>query len=737
MKRKVEANNQRTTVRLCILAILFLLFISLLIFWNASGLFQAIQHHTQHYLEDVSRQTAQLIDARLENINNSLQMIAHSAAELEPGGRTAYLQRIRDIASFHDLLITGTDGHAVFSDGSSDDLSSLPAFQTALGGDHAACVYQDKYILYLLPLEEAQTVTGVIVGVKSKAMMEKFINNDCFDSEGSICLLDQNGKYVVSPIQRDFSLLIAESTYSETDDWAVEMLHNIQSGQPGSLVLPTKSGTDILLDYRPLNAYGWIIVTMVPQNMLTADVTNFVNQTFFIVLILAALFAVLFIVIIAMQIRYRAKLENIVFFDAVTGGNSSMRFRMLAEETIRKKHPGAYVLVAINLKQFKLLNETAGSKRGDQVLRLVYQTLEGMLRGPDEIVAHGEADNFYLLLKNEAPEILHGRLQNIMETLGTLDGAAGSLRVSMGVYTIDSSPADLIVCRDRANIARDSGSGSYNSTCVFYDQAIIDQQREEFALIELLGQAFDREEFLVYLQPKVRLSDNRIVGAEALVRWNQPDRGIISPAAFIPLCEKNDMIRRLDLYMFERVCRLLQTWKRDGRTILPISVNLSRQHLRNRDFLNHYLEILSRYDVPPEWIEFELTESIMFSESDVLKAKNIIQEIHHNGFRCSMDDFGSGYSALGLLKELPIDCLKLDRQFFTDDLENARAQAVVTAIVQLAGKLKIEVVAEGVEQEPQVRFLREIGCDVVQGYVFSPPLPLEEFESLLDAGETL
>lgn len=231
----------------------------------------------------------------------------------------------------------------------------------------------------------------------------------------------------------------------------------------------------------------------------------------------------------------------------------------------------------------------------------------------------------------------------------------------------------------------------------------------------------------MYLQPKIGTRDGKLKGAEALVRWKHPVKGVIFPDAFIPLFERSGKICQLDLYVFEEVCRILSGWIQEKKNVYPISVNLSRAHYYENDFLQKYYETAKKYGVPCELIEFELTESIFLEDDQIAHVKKSIRDMHRMGFRCALDDFGAGYSSLGLLKEFDVDTLKLDRRFFLD-MSGEKAQHVIRGVADLAVKLNMRTVAEGIETQEQLLFLQSIPCDEIQGYIFSPPLPVEEFE---------
>ncbi|EFS27535.2 hypothetical protein FUAG_03050 [Fusobacterium ulcerans ATCC 49185] len=237
--------------------------------------------------------------------------------------------------------------------------------------------------------------------------------------------------------------------------------------------------------------------------------------------------------------------------------------------------------------------------------------------------------------------------------------------------------------------------------------------------------ALENNEFIVYFQPKVELKTNKIAGAEALVRWQDPKKGLIPPDEFIPIFEKNGFITKLDIYVFEEVCKTIRKWLNEGINPIPVSVNLSRMHLQNPNFLKKYKEIQEKYEVPADLLEIELTETLVFENFEQLK--KVIDDIHQMGFSCSIDDFGSGYSSLNLLKEIPVDILKLDRIFFSKK-NDKRGNSVIESIISLAKKLNMTTISEGVETISQVEFLRKADCDLVQGYVYSKPLAKDDFE---------
>lgn len=429
------------------------------------------------------------------------------------------------------------------------------------------------------------------------------------------------------------------------------------------------------------------------------------------------------------QIQDKKKeIADIQMIDPVTGGYTATRFDLEMVKYLQEER--RFALASMDIRRFKLINDVYGSAKGDEVLKEVYRAICGCLR-PGEFVSRIQSDIFNILLCETDIRQIEFRLdemnEKIDQTVGGGKEKAFHLSLNCGVYQIEHGRQDIVSIRDRANVARNisKSEAGYLKGCVFYTELERQQLLKEQTLEDAMEGALKAEEFLVYLQPKIRLADGKAVGAEALVRWKSAEYGLIPPDEFIPLFEKNGFILKLDYYMFEQVCRILRNWLDGQKRVLPVSINLSRMHLGENGFIQRYQEIQERYQIPCELLEFELTEAMVFE--DLPRLKEIITELHEAGYRCSMDDFGSGYSSLNVLKDIPVDILKLDRGFFMGG-ETERGVNVVKAVLRMAKELHMETVAEGIETSSLVNFLKEEGCDMVQGYVFYKPMPAWEFE---------
>ena len=417
--------------------------------------------------------------------------------------------------------------------------------------------------------------------------------------------------------------------------------------------------------------------------------------------------------------------------DDVTGGKNKKEFERVCSRLL--KGEGEFVVVYANIDRFKLINDAYGDDEGDVVLKKIHQIIDEEMLSWDEASGRIMADNFGMLMRFLSMNKLEHRLARINEQLSSLkdkDGVEYGIKLYFGIYQVVDKNESVSAMLEKANLAlkRVTHSMQHLVHMGVYDEKDKKQLGREKELEMKMERALRNGEFIPYLQPKYELENETIGGAEALVRWMDPVEGMIVPNEFIPLFEKNGFIVELDLYMFEQVCRLVEKWNKNGYRIIPISVNMPRGHFSVPGFFERYMQILSRYDVPDRSIEIELTESLFYNEMSMLK--ELIDKIHEAGMLCSIDDFGSGYSSLNMLKEVEVDALKLDRVFFKETEDNKRSKSVINSVIHLAQDLELRTISEGVEVRSQVDYLKEAECDYIQGYIFARPMPVSDFEKI-------
>lgn len=431
------------------------------------------------------------------------------------------------------------------------------------------------------------------------------------------------------------------------------------------------------------------------------------------------------------------KLSDLARKDPLTG---VLKLEVFKEEGQRLLDAGARDKLAVvytDFADFKYINDVFGYNYGDSVLQKYAEILTGNLR-EGELCGRISADNFVLLLRYENREEIAARQRDADRRIIQFMRSAHdrqSVPTCCGICCLEDVLEKLNIdgLLDRANFARKTVKNGTNQNYVYYNERIRSRLREEKDVESRMLSALDNREFTVFYQPKVELKSGRVTCAEALVRWQSKDGGIIPPDRFIPVFESKYMIDRLDQYVFDEVCRFLRGRLDAGKSVSPVSVNVSRLQFYDQDFVRCYVEIRDKYGIPPELVEIEFTESIAIDNAELMI--QIIKSLRAAGFACSIDDFGKGYSSLSLLKSLPVDTLKIDRFFFAESNDPQRDMAVVDGIIELVHKFHIQTVAEGVESKRQVEHLKAVGCDYVQGYVFHRPMPQADFARLLDADE--
>ncbi|SFT79934.1 PAS domain S-box-containing protein/diguanylate cyclase (GGDEF) domain-containing protein [Selenomonas sp. GACV-9] len=417
--------------------------------------------------------------------------------------------------------------------------------------------------------------------------------------------------------------------------------------------------------------------------------------------------------------------------DRLTNLYNKKAFCRRTAEVLADNPDTEFEIMRFNIARFKVINDLFGEETGDKLLRYIAHFLKSIKLEPC-VYGRLYADNFLLCYptRNDMRNHMISSLQMLAETF------ALDYRIDFyfGVYTIRDTALSVTTMIDRASMGL--AKAAYNGvvSCGEYGEDMRDSIVNEQVIVNNMHSSLDRGEFLVYIQPKYELMGEKIVGGEALVRWLHPQLGFIPPSRFIPIFEKNGFIYRLDKYVWERACQILREDMDAGRPVLPISVNVSRIDFYSPNIVQVFEQLIAKYDIPPRLLELELTESAYVENPQQII--EITKELQRKGFPILMDDFGSGYSSLNMLKDMPVDILKIDLQFLSDSdkEDNGRGGNILNSVVRMAKWLHIPVIAEGVEKQQQVDFLRTIGCECVQGYFFSKPVPLDVYREMTVKG---
>lgn len=620
------------------------------------------------------------------------------------------------------------------------DYSGETFFQDALAGNNTISEtredpYTTGYIHYYgVPVYRSDNVIGVLCAVNSSKILCNIVDATLIQGGGFSNILKSNGDYVVrSGKHYDVdSILKLKDIGSFSEEAYENILSDFASGKENTISY-THNGKKYWAVYIPIVINDWFIFSIVPESVING---NYI-YTMGVILIVSSAFIIFMVFAYRMnQMNRKNKehLEQLAYVDPITGYPSFDKFLQDIDSLNDHMQGLNYAFWYCDIKRFKYFNDLFGYDAGDEVLKY-FADLISRFTLKNEFFCRVNADNFTGLKYYSDKSELVGWFQALNEQMNhyvTSENQEYHLDLSIGIYCVNDFK-DTITFNDminRANMAQKAIKQSGNDNYAFYSQDIRKQILMETEMESRMHQALENEEFQIFVQPKVDIQNgNRIAGGEVLARWVSSQGSLIVPGKFIPLFEKNGFIIHLDRYMFEGICKWARKYLDEGNPKIKLATNVSRLGLFQDDFLDFYINTKNKYHLPDGMLELEFTESVVLNNNELFQT--FVVALQDNGFVCSLDDFGSGYSSLNVLKELPIQVLKLDMLFFRKGANTEREKIVIRNIITMAKQLKMRTVSEGVEMKEQVDFLRTVGCDIVQGYVFAKPMPLAQFKHLL------
>ncbi|MEG0735951.1 MAG: EAL domain-containing protein [Longicatena sp.] len=715
---------------------------------------QTVQDESEHYLREISNRISSNIERTIAD-NFAILETMRKVLEDNQGYTfeqvSSFMKQQEDHWDFYKAMMIDEGGTAYDFEGKEVSITG-DSFLRKLTPNKAMIaptqiINNEETLIFATPLN------ATINGKKMKALatcykpesFDQLLSMASFDEQAYSYIVDKKGKTITrssSAISGKFGYNIINTLANNglNDKDEIEELKKAMKKEKASQFEFVIGDSTEYLVYTPIQLDGWELFTFVPVTVVNTKSNLLLRNTLLISGLIFLVFFMFLMIIIFSFSRHKKKLEQIAYVDTLTKGNTIQRFNDLVKDAL-KDGADHYALIFTNIQRFKVLNDQFGRATCDQIIVSIHDGISHSLND-GEYIGHQAADNFHILVKYDSKEDLEKRLYDWRIEMGNVAletlNAFPLFVMEYGIYVIEDKNVALEDMMDRTKLSlRDStivhGQNDYIHFA-YYDDATRAQMLLEKHLEDMMDSALKENEFKVYLQPKYMISNDEIGGAEALVRWQSKQDGMIYPNAFIPLFEKNGFIIRLDLWMFEQVCMLLQKWQDSGKKLVKVSVNCSRAHLKDPNFLSAYGDIFEKYTFPSEYLELEFTENMVFE--DTLFLAKVIDDIHTMGFGCSMDDFGSGYSSLNLLQDIHVDTLKLDRVFFKNDFKNdPRTKAIISCVLDMAQSLKMTTVAEGIEEWEQVDSLRAMGCDYVQGFVYAKPMPIRDFEEILFSKE--
>lgn len=710
---------------------------------------QTSHDESEHYLREISNRINSNIERTIADNFAILETIKSVLTKMEGQSYAsvgAFLHEQEYHWGFNKILLIDDAGIAYDFEGKKVSITG-DSFLRTLSTDKdtiapTQVINNEETLIFATPLSNITIEGKAMVALATcydPANFDQILSMSSFDDAAYSYIVDKSGRGII------------QSSSDYADEFGYNIVHTLQNNNPTSekeisTLLESMdqeenghfefsvNGIQKYLIYTKIGMEDWYLFTFVPVQAVSAQSNLLLQSTLAITALIMLVFFIFILIIIISFSRNKKRLEQLAYVDPLTKGFTIQKFNEVAKECFSQSEENM-AIVYVNVEKFKILNAQFGRTICDEIILSIHNGLSSMLH-EDEYIGHLTADNFIMLVKFDTKELVAQRLYEwclcIQEHIKKSMDALPLFVMEYGIYIIENNKIPLEDMMDSAKVSLKDNIFSHKKDdylhYAFYDDATKARMLKEKHLEDQMERALRENEFQVYLQPKYDVKSNHIGGAEALVRWLSP-QGMIYPDEFIPLFEKNGFVVKIDLWMFEQVCSLLQNWMDEGKELIKISVNCSRAHLKNPDFLDSYEEIYKKYRVPSKYLELEFTENMVLEDTHLLT--KLIDKIHELGFGCSVDDFGSGYSSLNLLQEIRVDTLKLDRIFFKHAFEDdIRTTAIIKCVLEMAKSLQMLTVAEGIEEWQQVEILKTMGCDFIQGYVYAKPMPVDEFEIL-------
>lgn len=726
---------------------ILLLLISLAFIVTVSVVFNNIKTNLEREitssLSEEAEENAALIEKEIDAKFGILQSFAN---ELSSTGDE--IEEIRDMQSFVEVYnfrrmgFVDLNGIAKTTDGFEKDLSFREFYQVGLKGESFITeslqetigdYTEDMINILSVPVYDNKgEIKGVLFATYLTEKFHEVIFSDSFQGEGYTYIVAGDGDVISSygdGMQKEYdNIFIYTGDAAQYDDAIQEKVENDMREKLSKVGIGVNEDNDkYFYCYKPLEIesadMNWYIFSIEPKSVLDERMHPIMRDIQFLTVILICILVMANIIFLYYNVRRRQELFRLAYKDSITGGDNFSNFK---EKAKKYENTEGYV-IALDISEFKLVNNVCGNARGDEVLKVIWDVIMANCND-NEQAARVNADRFVIFWIESSKKTVTYRIEKL---INEIEGISEQLSVPRLYPVIGIRAVEKLDDADKrygeALRAKALIKNRRDRHYAFYDEIDYDTIVENKNLENGFEKALADKKFEVWYQPKFNSHTGKIVGSEALIRWRADDGSLISPGRFIPLFEKNGNIIRLDEYVFREVCRQQKEWQKEGIQILPVSVNISRFSLYYSNVVEKYERIINYYDVDHKYVQIEITESAIIENTVIAE---LIQKFHDAGFDILLDDFGSGYSSLASLNQMPFDTIKLDKSL-VDYVGNENGEKLLKFIVQLVQSLGMKITAEGVEYKEQLDFLENLNCDDIQGFYFSKPLMLADFSAKL------
>mgnify|MGYP002855472708 FL=1 len=630
-----------------------------------------------------------------------------------------------------------------FSQGGIADLYDKPYLQKeelSKNNYYVSDIYYSQYTdepVFIIEepyIDKGGKLKGVLCASIKLEKLKTITDKIKIGENSSVYLQDRNGRFLIHPSEKYIGEIFVPKQ---------EKYKNISSVLTSKLedrMIETENenGETIDLFSTKIENCGWTLAVGFPKSYLK-NIYSQHNKTKVLVLIIsvAALFIFLFLEMYILEKFYHSQLVK-TSHDTLTNLWTRQKFEKEATKILRRNPKAKFMLIESDIRGFKFLNQNYGGENADRIIFFYSTLLNKITTKHKGIISRGYADHFYSLLKiksvRNSMKIFNEEMNYVLDEIRKFDIP---FFPKYGITFLRPEGRENITIQElisQASFAKSTIKDNMLTQFAIYNSHSIDKANEERYMELGMSRALEQHEFFVVYQPKVSLKTDKIVGAEALVRWKTPDRGIINPDAFVPLFERNGFIKKLDFYVYEEVFKFLSEQIKAGNKVVPISVNMSRNHDKPERFMHDFMLLFKKYNIPSGLIQVEIIERSVMNSSTL---KDITEHLHKEGFTVAMDDFGSGESSLNMLTQVPVDVLKFDREFLLTSTNESgsldeKSARFIQILIDLSKHLDKQTVFEGVETQAQRDFLKSIECDLAQGYFYSRPLSEKDFLKFLE-----
>lgn len=716
--------------------------IVIMIFFSSYIIFNELEAQLRQNLEDVAMQNALALHNKIHSNYELILSLSENMHDVEPDNIDEKLQSFEIFLDEYNLkrfAYSFPDGTSYSTDEGVAELSYREFFKRGMEGKASITGILEDALEESHGLVNVMTVpiyddNGAVEGVFGLTYNSQNFNDalqiECFDGQGYSCAINSDGQILVA-MGNDI-LQMSENLFTDllsTDEHNTKTIAELQKQMENN----TSEGGVFYLEEKnyyycvPVNLMGgdvtWYMLTIIPADFLESRVKPIQRSLYLMALVVVILTFMGAVFVINLSWEQKSMMLRYAYEDPLTKGANYAKFCV---EMNKKRDKSGYV-VSMDITHFNNINIAAGKAAGDRMICDIWQILTNELQG-EELACHEREDVFSMFLKTEDKELLIERLKQISVRINK---KAKELQVKgihsrYGLYEMKGTEK-LEDAYSKAQIAREQARSQKEKRYVFYNEMDHERLQQNQQLEERFEESIAQGEFEVWYQPKYSAATGKVVGSEALVRWRDTDGSLISPGIFIPLFEQNGMIMKLDEYMFREVCKQQAQWLAKGYKIYPVSINLSRASLYYVDIVERYRNIIQEYEINPDFIQLEITESAMEGMSGI---REILKQFRNMGIQILMDDFGTGYSSLATLNMQCFDTLKLDKSLI-DHIGDKNGEILLYYVINMGQKLGLHITAEGVENNIQLEFLKENHCDDIQGFLFAKPMPSAEFEYVL------